>query len=95
MTNSMLEKVAMAIAEDISPGREPDYVDRALARAAIQAMREPTEKMLLAVRYERDFWPEAPRGDELREETVAEIDDWQAMIDAALEEGVSTERSDG
>ena len=63
---TMIERVAQAL-EDELPGGE-NY--EALARAAIAALREPTEEMVLAAFPYTD-----PR--------IKEI--WQAMIDAALE----------
>jgi hypothetical protein len=52
------------------------------ARAALQAMREPTEAMVLAAYRAFDaFGPDAVLGPH---ETLAI---WHAMIDAALEEG--------
>lgn len=57
------------------------------ARAAIEAMREPTERMLRAADSWTDLvgaYPEANTPEERRFEFKCA---WQAMIDAALEEG--------
>jgi hypothetical protein len=84
----MVERVARAILKEAamlnSPEIQDDLTDgfrlnvsrvwaKRYARAAIEAMREPTEAMLVEV---------AEPGDMLRTASV-----WQAMIDAALHEG--------
>jgi hypothetical protein len=85
--SEMIERVARAIYEDAwgiewppEPAGEADEYRRG-ARAAIEAMREPTEAMLSAAGTRR------PRGDE-----VMGPDHpwalWDAMIDAALKETV-------
>jgi hypothetical protein len=65
--NTMVKRVAQALQQKI-PFDEA-AVSFALARAAIAAMREPTEEMI-------DAWVRAPG---------AIKEGWQAMIDAALE----------
>lgn len=65
---SMIERVARAVAQKMFV--EPNEYHRDLARAAIAAMREPTEAML--------------RGDALARTLWYKI--WQDMIDAALKE---------
>ena len=78
MAESMVEKVAKALARHDNPKHEnwwPSYENR--ARAAIEAMREPTANMILKglVRSERDDI----------ELTLEEVEDiWRAMIDDAL-----------
>ncbi len=76
--------------------RQPPVTDyyRAIARAAIEAMREPTEAIVEAVQTEVDIWPEhnpkpAPNFVQFvsRDEAVGI---WQAGIDAALAEGSAT-----
>lgn len=83
---SMIERVARAIGgeENGAPVDEP--VERwrnwePAARAAIAAMREPTEGILQAM---RDTVPVS--GYEWEYETDEALPHWQAMIDAALEE---------
>lgn len=70
---SMIEKVARAMCEaDNGAGydaRWDFYIP--MAKAAIHAMRDPTEAMLDAGHSQTDFAGDA----------------WQSMIDAALEEG--------
>jgi len=64
----MVERVARAIAVKYKTTSGADY--EGMARAAIAAMREPTEAVLWRVgMHKRDAWTRA----------------WQAMIDAALE----------
>ncbi len=65
---TMIEKVAIAIDQQVGTKR----VDRLqLARAAIEAMREPTEEMLDAGAYDLDMTLEMQ---------------YQRMIDVALQE---------
>jgi len=64
----MVEKVAKAINDAML--QHGDYKPDELARAAIAAMREPTERM-----KEAGFW-----------EGSASPNNYRAMIDAALEE---------
>jgi hypothetical protein len=69
MTN-MIERVAQALQQEMGTalfGEPPSSF--ALARAAIAAMREPTEEMIVA-------WIKAPG---------VITGGWQGMIDAALE----------
>lgn len=88
MTSEMVERVAGALhaahAEVGWPADECETCDK-LARAAIEAMREPTEAMVCAAecltsefRTEHDRI-EVPPGPE---------EAWQAMIDAALQDEV-------
>jgi len=67
--STMIERVAQALQQEMAtaPFDEPAS-SFALARAAIAAMREPTEEMVLA-------WIRAPG---------AITGGWQGMIDAAL-----------
>ncbi|MEZ2132438.1 MULTISPECIES: hypothetical protein [unclassified Sinorhizobium] len=74
---TMIERVARAIMEDSGGGRDrPDFNWRyyeSAARAAIEAMREPTEDMRIAGCQETWLDPS--------------VDDiYRAMIDAALQE---------
>jgi hypothetical protein len=72
---TMVEKVAQAIeAAWVESANQPGaaYNSEVLARAAIAAMREPTERMILACRAERP--------------PARTIEDWQAMIDTVLME---------
>ena len=68
--SSMIERVAQALQQEMGTAHfdEPPS-SFALARAAITAMREPTEEMIVA-------WIRAPG---------AIKGGWQGMIDAALE----------
>lgn len=71
--SEMVERVARAIAEArFGIGCPVDGDDRIAARAAIEAMREPTDAMV-----------DAAYG---RERTGTERGNWRAMIDAALTE---------
>jgi hypothetical protein len=66
----MLEKVARAIAEAMEGG---GFLWPDVAHAALEAMREPTEEMLIAGIESRDSGAGG---------TISEI--WRAMIDAVL-----------
>lgn len=75
MTDSMIEKVADAIGKKIGRGAsgQEDVRLEDVARAAIAAMREPTEAMKEASsRY--------------CQECADSLDAWHAGIDAALKE---------
>lgn len=75
--SEMVERVAAAIANYwLEIGFDPSLPDEGAARAAIQAMREPTDAMKIAA-LDATF----DVGD------VPII--WQAMIDAALKENSS------
>lgn len=89
MTSEMVERVAGALhaahAEVGWPADECETCDK-LARAAIEAMREPTEAMIRAgepVVY--DCYSLEP-GEGLDENPA--LPTWQAMIDAALQDEV-------
>ena len=70
--SSIVKRVAQALQQEMGTAPFDETAAFALARAAIAAMREPTEEMLNA-------------GHEARAKaTVNGI--WHAMIDAALEE---------
>lgn len=71
--SELVERVAKAIAKD---QQWPDWTNATLvARAAIEAMREPTKEMIDAV-YKRDPYDEG----------VGPENTWKYMIDAALVE---------
>ncbi len=74
MTDDLVERVARAICDEMHiQGKSWGGLQRhKLARAAIAAMREPTEAQLKAVQE----WP--------GQQSYTDI--WQAMIDAALKE---------
>ena len=72
MTDTTIERVARALLVADRSAITPDYYQR-MARAAIEAMREPTEAMLDA-------------GVNFRERNARTEQIWQAMIDAALKE---------
>jgi hypothetical protein len=68
--SSMIERVAQALQQEMGAAPFDEQSSSfALARAAIAAMREPTEEMIVA-------WIKAPG---------AITGGWQGMIDAALE----------
>lgn len=100
MSESMIERVATAIRRaDAERGTYygVDEVDAlTLARAAIEAMREPTGKMehagyeaLLPDNWPHDEWPVDGKGDEWASEIIEARMAYRAMIDAALNEQVS------
>lgn len=76
MVESMVERVARAIAmkNEGWTKNAKDYIPH--ARAAIEAMREPTEAMAEAAESPNDY-----RG--------TQYTTWRTMIDAALNEQVS------
>lgn len=82
--SEMIERVAKAIAGVIDSAMPNVYVHtldyKAAARAAIQAMREPTEQMVDAVYRQEDpgFCDEPGT-------PTAPDDVWRQMIDEALE----------
>lgn len=87
MVEIMIERVARAIAVSHYPDKEADVMWRHMvpdARAAIEAMREPTMFMLRSA-------DNAIISDEMFESGPFEIDKltWETMIDAALNEHVS------
>jgi hypothetical protein len=67
--STMVKRVARALQQEMGTAPFDEPAAFALAHAAIAAMREPTEEMVLA-------WIRAPG---------AIKGGWQAMIDAALE----------
>lgn len=71
MSDSMIERVAMAILDCEAAGPISGSAARVVARAAIEAMREPT--LAMAGMGDRCSDPLDPRAV------------WRAMIDAALE----------
>jgi len=70
----MIERVAKAINESYSASSET-FNGEELARMAITAMREPTDKMILG-------WQDA----QTCRDTYFDNDCYKAMIDAALKE---------
>lgn len=92
MTEPMIERVARAMYADTN-GRADKWreeepltkdVYRSNARAAIEAMREPTEAMTFKGMYK---FAEAYENSNPRGVGQCEIDQvWQAMIEAALSE---------
>ena len=67
--STMVKRVAQALQQEMGTAPFDEATSFALARAAIAAMREPTEEMI-------DGWIRAPGGIK---------GGWQGMIDAALE----------
>lgn len=79
MSESMIERVARALAEEDGDLYEANAVFwKGMARAAIKAMREPTEAMERA--GDIPGWDDAVS-------IGHSADVWRAMIDAALSEG--------
>jgi hypothetical protein len=78
MASETIERVAQAILDSATPYHDKASHRAALmaqARAAIEAMREPTDEMCKAAGEDRgpdDHWPPCTT--------------WQMMIDAALKE---------
>ena len=94
--NEMIERVTAAIEAAIWAGLDPDTPDSdALARAAIEAMREPTEAMMKAARNTEGMKAvdNALVGAMIHGFTIpgnkkSPLEQaWQAMIDAALKKG--------
>ena len=76
----MIERVAKAINDTML--QHGDYKPDELARAAIAAMREPTEEMV-AVGYDNFMWgPCGSTSDDLPDANPNDV--WIDMIDAAL-----------
>ena len=67
--STMVKRVPQALQQEMGTAPIDEATSFALARAAIAAMREPTEEMVLA-------WIRAPG---------AITGGWEGMIDAALE----------
>jgi hypothetical protein len=67
--STMVKRVAQALQQEMGTAPFDEPASFALARAAIAAMREPTEEMI-------DAWIRAPGAIKVG---------WQAMIEAALE----------
>ena len=90
-TASLVERVARALAEADTGDVEHGYRD--LARAAIRAMREPTEGMKVAGEKRLDFddRDSGPHVDEFHRSVCGHV--FSAMIDAALAEASVSERS--
>jgi hypothetical protein len=68
--STMVKRVAQALHQEMGTAPFDETAALALARAAIAAMREPTQEML-------DAWLKAPGAIKAG---------WQAMIDCALRE---------
>lgn len=84
--DEMIERVARAMLRKNAyfAGRHSNDEVRELARAAILAMREPTEAMMRAGEdaISREIY--ANESDEAELSFNGEVTAWQAMIDAAL-----------
>jgi hypothetical protein len=85
--SEMIDRVAKAICgasgmrwDDMLSGARDQF--RRDARAAIEAMREPTEAMVKAAQEETYCHSWSSRGEHIEDPEVA----WTAMIDAALGE---------
>ena len=83
---NMLERVARALTGD-RPNDAVEWTDGLdAARAAIEAMREPTDVMVDAAKSKWDEWPQdqldEPAG--FKDEAIREMH--AAMIDVALED---------
>lgn len=77
--NEIVERVAKAIDDASQPPGRPDYkmLMENSARAAIEAMREPTEDMI-----EKGMWSRSENGQYSPRDIAVTI--YKAMIDAAL-----------
>jgi hypothetical protein len=74
--SEMVERVALAIAETVAgPGAQPRGNWLVAARAAIAAMREPTQPMIFGSLKDKADWQN-------------HVQTWRSMIDAALSEDV-------
>jgi hypothetical protein len=84
---TMVERVAEAITlAAVGKGNRPNARMRRIARAAIEAMREPTEEMVSAgADAEPTDYNGGPIPKDARKFTALVI--YRAMIDAALKEG--------
>jgi hypothetical protein len=69
--STMVKRVAQALQQEMGTAPLDETVSFALARAAITAMREPTEEMTVAGLNTGRAWEVSKA--------------WRAMIDAALE----------
>lgn len=78
MPSEMVERVEKALRDAENPHEAMWNDFEAMARAAIAAMREPTEKMVGA------GTDEASNHDMLQTDAIPEV--YRAMIDAALDE---------
>lgn len=80
---TMIERVAAAMgSEYVREAGNQDFLN--IARAAIEAMREPT--------------PEMTRGRHAGGEAISDVEAeciWEDMIDAALSDGEITDRKEG
>lgn len=92
MAEQMVERVAKAIKDaavivldysDVTYLEDPMVV----ARAAIEAMREPTREMLIGYIRHMGYDPDEP-ADTIDKQLVGVgiVQKWQAMIDAALKD---------
>ena len=82
MPNEMIEKVARAIDKAIEDWEYPNDIpfDKAIARAAIEAMREPTDQ-------QRNHYFKLKRESGSTEAySTFEDGTWEMMIDACLKE---------
>lgn len=85
MVESMVERVARAIAgcqQEIGADKWRYCLPE--ARAAIEAMREPTDAMIMAAE-----WAEPEYREDDRDMAIQFKAEWRAAIDAALNEQVS------
>ena len=84
MSASMIERVAAAIAMENEGWTKnaKDYIPH--ARAAIEAMREPTDAMVMAAE-----WAEPEYREDDMDVGATYKAEWRAAIDAALNEQVS------
>lgn len=86
MVESMVEKVARAIEDEGPVGCCTISPEKAmsLARAAIEAMREPTDAMIMAAE-----WAEPEYREDDMDMAIQFKAEWRAAIDTALLEQVS------
>jgi len=83
--SEMIERVAKAIEAASQPPGQKDYkiLMENAARAAIEAMREPTDSMIVEA-MTTAYPTVAEAGGVLEQGRAAARLEWQAMIDAAL-----------
>ncbi len=80
--SDMVERVAIAINESVfGKAMDADERSRKMARAAIKAMREPTDRMV--AEGEETIFEDRPHAEEWQ--IGATREGYQAMIDAALD----------
>lgn len=92
-SQNLIARVAAAIASKDRSLVKGDY--EAMARAVLEAMREPTDEMHAAFMATLSWMSDTPLGNQQREAWRKEnVRRWQLMIDAALNEGTDSHGPD-